>query len=204
MKVNNVAKFETHLKWAQIETINVREAIFKVTNSYSVNKVPEVDNKTYVQSNKLSNEENLIHTSLVKVSPSLGRSYYQVKVDLLDTARISWAGTAHEIREILSTMLRLLAPDNEVVAQAWFKQEPNTYGPTQKQRTRYILEKRESGSKELEVVAQVSKLEDMIGDLVRATYSRASDAAHQAKEKQEVFRITKYFDVFAYDLLDIK
>ena len=42
-----------------------------------------------------------------------------------------------------------------------------------------------------------------IGDLVRATYTRASDAAHRTKDRREVRRIVRYFEAFAHDLLDL-
>ncbi len=151
----------------------------------------------------LSIEENRIQQSLTKISPSLGLSYIQVKADLKDENRTSWAGTAHEIREVLANLLKLLAPDDSVIKQPWYKQDPTTFGPTQKQRTRFILQQHNAGSKEIEVASQVSHLEEMIEDLVRAFYSRASDAAHQGKEKREVLRIVNYFDTFAQDLLDL-
>ncbi|MFZ2169953.1 MAG: hypothetical protein WAW61_10000 [Methylococcaceae bacterium] len=60
-----------------------------------------------------------------------------------------------------------------------------------------------AGSKEREVVEQVVKLESMIEDLVRSTYARASDAAHRFKPKTEVVRVLRYFEAFAYDLLNL-
>ena len=156
------------------------------------------------ETKSLTSEEKAIYESLLELSVSLANSYLQVKHDLQTRKRISWAGTAHEIREVLATLLRTLAPDNQVLEETWFRQEPKTSGPTQKQRVRYILQKHGSGSKEREVVEQVSKLEELIGDLVRATYSRASDAAHTYKGRKEVVRIVKYFDVFAHELLNLE
>jgi hypothetical protein len=126
-----------------------------------------------------------------------------VKVDLEDVTRTSWAGAAHEIREIVATLLRLQAPDAEVIRQPWYRQEPNTSGPTQKQRVRYILQQQGAGSKQREVVQEISVLEERIGDLVRATYSRASDAAHRMKGRTEAVRVFRYFEAFAHDLLNL-
>lgn len=148
-------------------------------------------------------KQNDIYNALSGVSENLARSYAQIKEDVKDSNRLSWAGTAHEIREVLATMLRLLAPDGVVSSQSWFKQEPNTSGPTQKQRVHYILLTRGTGSKEREVVEQVVNLESMIEDLVRLTYARASDAAHRFKSRSEVMRILRYFEAFAYDLLSL-
>jgi hypothetical protein len=148
-------------------------------------------------------DRNYIYSALLQISEPLANSYAQVKEDLEDTNRVSWAGTAHEIREVLATMLRELAPDDSVKSRSWYKQEPDTSGPTQKQRVRYILQMRGAGSKELKVGEQVSKLDAMIEDLVRDTYSRASDAAHRFKTRAEVQRIMRYFEVFAQDLLNL-
>lgn len=172
-----------------------------------VNSTPSktIPNGTHnkVTTTPLQIEESAIYKALLELSSPLANSYLQVKLDIEDRTRTSWAGTAHEIREVLATMLRLLAPDQLVLSQKWFVQEPKTSGPTQKQRVRCILEKYGAGSKEREVVEQVGKLEEMIGDIVRATYSRASDAAHTFKARKEVLRIIKYFDVFAHDLLNL-
>lgn len=148
--------------------------------------------------------DSVIYKGLASLSEKLANSYEQVKLDIQDTDRISWAGTAHEIREVLATMLRLLAPDDRVTAETWFRQEPKTSGPTQKQRVRFILQQHGAGSKEREVAEQAIHLEEMIGSLVRATYSRASDAAHTFKVRTEVSRIIGYFDAFAHDLLNLE
>lgn len=144
-----------------------------------------------------------IYLALKEKSESLANSYAQVKIDIESDNRISWAGTAHEIREILATLLRILAPDKDVTTQSWYKAEPNTSGATQKQRVIYILKNRNSGTNEKDVLEQITGIEDMIGNLVRSTYSRASDAAHRFKERQEVRKILRYFDAFAYDLLNL-
>jgi len=198
--------FMHELQLAQTKAKGVRLAIGKVTppRIAEANEPGSFGPRDEQSRNASTMERNRIHASLNKISPALARSYAQVKADLQDEHRSSWTGTAHEIREVLATMLRMLAPDSEVVKQSWYKQEPNTSGPTQKQRTRFILQLYDVGSKEMEVASKVSNLEDMIGDLVRATYSRASDAAHRAKARREVVRIVTYFDAFAYDLLNLE
>ena len=100
-------------------------------------------------------------------------------------------------------LLETLAPDSDVSSQIWYVQDTNTSGPTQKQRVRYILQTRGAGSKELKVVEQVDTIEAWVGDLTRATYARASDAAHRTKSRREVRRIVRYFEAFAPDLLDL-
>jgi len=126
-----------------------------------------------------------------------------VKSDIADDSRVSWAGTAHEIREILRGILDILAPDDLVIGHPGYQQEKGASGATQKQKVTYILRLYNAGSKEEEVVKQAATVEDRIGNLVRAIYSRASNAAHTSKDKKEVIRILNYFEAFAHDLLNL-
>ena len=146
---------------------------------------------------------NPIYLSLLKINESLARSYAQIKIDIADKTRLSWAGTAHEIRQLLSTLLEILAPDEIVTKEEWYLQDPQTKGPTQKQRAHYILLIHKASSKEQEVVEPVSELDGLIEKLVRSTYSRASDAAHRFKVYSEVKKIMGYFEAFAQDLLNL-
>lgn len=137
------------------------------------------------------------------IAEPLAKKYAQVKLDVETDDRLSWSGSAHEIREVLRGLLEVLAPDTNVTAQTWYVQGKNTSGPTHKQRVRYILQMRGAGSKEQKVAEQADVMEDKIGNLVRATYTRASDAAHRTKDRKEVRRIVRYFEAFAHDLLDL-
>ena len=164
-----------------------------------------VDGGTTKQSNSgvVERKKSNLYQALFEVSEPLAFSYAQVREDLEDEERTSWAGTAHEIREMVSTMLRILAPDHEVTVQSWYAQEPKTAGPTQKQRVKYVLQRQNAGSKRREVAGEVDIIEAKIADLVRATYSRASDAAHRMKGRTEAMRVFRYFEAFAYDLLNL-
>ena len=141
--------------------------------------------------------------ALREIAEPLANSYLQIIADFEDAGRISWAGTAHEIRELLRKLLEELAPTDEVKTQPWFKQEANTSGPTQKQRVKYILAAQNGDSKQQKVAQDIELIEDKIGALVRDVYGRASDAAHRSKSKGEAFKILRYFEAFAYDLLDV-
>jgi hypothetical protein len=141
--------------------------------------------------------------ALQEIAEPLANSYLQIVADFEDDGRISWAGTAHEIRELLRKLLEQLAPVDKVEAEPWFKQEANTSGPTQRQRVKYILASQNGDSKQQKVAQDIELIEDKIGMLVRDVYGRASDAAHRSKSKAEAFKILRYFHAFAYDLLDI-
>ncbi len=143
-----------------------------------------------------------LYKVLSDVHEPLGQTYAQVKYDLEDIGRTSWGGTAHEIRELMATLLRIMAPDVEVISQKWYKQEPGTNGPTQKQRAKYIMIKNHGGSSARAVMAEI-ELVDKKASLIRETYNRASDAAHRLKGRTEAKRLFRYFEAFAYDLLDL-
>lgn len=141
--------------------------------------------------------------ALREVSMPLANSYLQIIAEFEDDGRITWDGTAHQIRELLRKLLDSLAPTNLVEKQGWYKEGDGLSGPTQKQRVKYILSIKSAGSKEQAVVQNIVLIEDKIGNLVRDTYQRASDAAHRSKDKTEAYRILRYFEAFAYDLLNI-
>jgi hypothetical protein len=149
-------------------------------------------------------QSNPIYDALLILSEPLAQIYAQVKIDIEKNDRVSWVGTAHGIREVLSGILHILAPDDAVTKEPGYKQQEGTSGPTQKQRAMYILKRRGAGSSNVDVVKEVEKIEDWIGNLIRATYNRASTAAHGFADKRETVRILRYFEAFAYDLLDLK
>lgn len=186
--------FQVHLSDINMRVQRTRSAIESLVNVESPNRTT---------SSPAERKKSNLYQALLDVSEPLALSYAQVRADLEDKDRTSWAGTAHEIRELVSTMLRLLAPDHEVTVQNWYTQEPKTSGPTQKQRVRYALQQQNAGSKRLGVVEEVDIIEAKIADLVRATYSRASDAAHRMKGRTEAMRVFRYFEAFAYDLLNL-
>jgi hypothetical protein len=146
---------------------------------------------------------NEVYTALLALSDTLAASYKQVQIDLNNPERVSWAGTAHEIRQILSSLLHILAPNERVVAQPWYSPVPRTSGPTQSQRARFALEQRGADSSERETIEKIDSFDEMVADFVRVTYARASDAAHTFKPGQEAKRIMKYADALIFDLLGL-
>ena len=149
-----------------------------------------------------------VYRALSQVGEPLAKSYLQVKNDIDSSDRTSWAGTAHEIREILATLLRTLAPDEEVTSASWYKEEKDVPEPkqkriTQKQRVNYILKQHRVGSAEEKVVKEIDTLDEMIGSLIRDTYSRASAAAHTFGGQREAKKLLKFFEAFAYNLMNL-
>lgn len=201
-------------KGISLEKLLTNDQLDKLRGIMGKNIIEEVSNpkknsiKKSINNNQKENRkkikfDNKIFKALKKNNEQLAKSYYQSKCDLSDDQRISWSGTAHEIREILRILLNDLAPDDKIVNEKWYKQMPNCSGPTQSQKVKYILINRKTGSKISEVTEKVDLIDDKICSFIRSVYNRASDAAHRLKEKEEIEKIMRYFEAFCYDLLEI-
>jgi hypothetical protein len=182
------------LKSATKSSALARQSVSNLTLPPDYKTVPNAGRKSYYLNQEILN-------ALRSISDSLANSYFQITRDFDDENRISWAGTAHEIRELLRKILEYLAPTKAVITQPWYQKLPSVSGPTQKQRVRYILSLKNGDSKQQKVVQDIDIINDKIGELVRDVYGRASDAAHRSKSKTEAFKILRYFEAFAYDLL---
>jgi hypothetical protein len=142
---------------------------------------------------------------LEKVHPELASSYKQVLRDLEDVTRLSYRGTANELREILREVLARLAPDDEVASQSWFVSSGNkgdeAKRPTHQQRARYILERKGAGSRVHDVAeGSLQQVDEGLSKLVRDMYSRTSVASHTAQDLQEIKKEVMYFDGLIHDL----
>jgi hypothetical protein len=142
-----------------------------------------------------------IERLLRDVGEGIADSYIQVASDLATDDRLTWMGTAHEIREMLRGILDTLAPVEEIRKTTWYKQESGTSGPTQKQKVRYISEQKKAGSAEKKLTDDLGVIEEKVEAFARDMYGRSSDAAHRSKNKTEAFKLLKYFEAFAFDML---
>lgn len=143
-------------------------------------------------------------TTLEALLPTAAASYRQAVLDLNQGERLSYRGTASELREALRETLDHLAPDGEVTRQQGFKLEGNMTRPSMKQKARFVLVSR-GRSKTQAAVAEKSLevVENLVGEVVRATYDRASLATHLETTRAEVVRIKRYVDTLLFDLLEI-
>ncbi len=138
---------------------------------------------------------------LLQAYPALEDGYNQVLNDLKDPNRLSYKGTANELREVLRGVLVELAPNTEVCKQALYKQEKDAEGPTRKQRVKYILQNRKGSKNENQVFSNTHDLFDEIFSRVVITaYDRANEASHRQKQKQEIEKLLSYFNVLIRDL----
>ena len=148
-------------------------------------------------------EQQIIET-LEALLPTAAASYRQGILDLRDADRLSYRGTASEFREALRETLDHLAPDNDVSMQPGFKYEDGQKKPTMKQKVRYVMTSRGRSRSQRDVTERsVGGVEDLAGEIARATYNRASLATHVETTRSEVIRIKRYVDTVFFDLLEI-
>lgn len=146
-----------------------------------------------------------IADTLARLEPSSGRSYQQAVRDLAVGDRMSYRGTASELREVLRETLDRLAPDEEVMKTQGFSLEQGQSKPTQKQKVRYILRSRGIPENSAKVPEDaVSLVEGLTGSLMRSTYTRGSIAVHTAADREEVLRIKAYVDLILCELLEVR
>jgi hypothetical protein len=149
--------------------------------------------------------ETKIIETLRELVPSAALSYEQALRDLSgSTERLSFRGTAVELREALRETLDHLAPDDDVMTASGFRLERNRTGPTQKQKVRFILRSRRvpEGARRTPEES-VSLIEELTGSLARASYDRGSLATHVASSENEVRQLKMYVDSVLAELLQV-
>ena len=148
--------------------------------------------------------EAAILSTLETMIPSAAASYKQVLVDIQESGRISYRGTAAELREVVREVLDYLAPDADVMSSAGFKLEPGLKGPSMKQKVRFILRARKAGDSERQTAEDsVQHLDENIPSLGRAVYTRGSTAVHTVRPLEEVLNFKLYADAVLGELLAI-
>lgn len=152
-----------------------------------------------------SQAEQMIVKTLDDLLPSAAQSYRQGLHDLNSgMERFSYRGSACELREALRETLDLLAPDDDIAKQSWFKLETNCSGPTMKQKVRFILSSRGKPKAQRALVEKsVDLVENLCGEVARAVYTRASISTHVQTTKQEVQQMKRYLDAVLFDILEI-
>lgn len=152
----------------------------------------------------LTPAEQQIILTLEALLPTAAASYRQGIIDLREGDRLSYRGTASEFREALRETLDHLAPDADVTKQPGFNYEDGQKKPTMKQKVRFVMTSRGRSKTQREVTEKaIGVVEDLAGEVVRATYERASLATHLETTRAEVLRIKRYVDTVLFDLLEI-
>lgn len=146
--------------------------------------------------------EAAILATLDQIVPSTALSYQQVLQDLIDAQRVSYRGTAAELREVLRELLDHLAPDHEVLKTV--KLDKDQRGPTMKQKTVFIMKARGIGETARKTsVDAVGAVEESVGSLARSVYNRGSVSTHVNTTRNEVLTLKAYADAILADLLQI-
>lgn len=152
----------------------------------------------------LSQTERAILDTLALLLPSCAASYEQALRDIGQGARISWRGTATELREVLREVMDHFAPDDKVVASSGFQLERGQAHPTQKQKVRYILRARRSSSAAVSVAETSLETVDVsVAALARSAYQRGSVSTHVGTTGREIKNLKRYVDALLAELLEV-
>ena len=151
-----------------------------------------------------SEAEQKILSDLTNRLPSAALSYRQALSDLSDAERVSFRGTAHELREAVREVLDQLAPDEKVLKAPGFKLERDRTKRTMKQKVRFIFKDQqrsltESGPAENAVDA----IAETIASMARSTYERGSMSGHTEQTKTEVLKVKRYVEAVLHDILEV-
>ncbi len=142
--------------------------------------------------------------TLGRLLPSAGLSYRQALTDLRSPARFSWRGPATDLREALREVLDHLAPDADVTSQHGFRLEPDTKGPTMKQKARYVLSKRGHSRAAVDAPAEAAAaVEEIMGSFIRSVYTRSNLSTHTPTDKSEVLRVRGLVRIALSELLEL-
>jgi hypothetical protein len=148
--------------------------------------------------------EEAILATLDTMLPAAAASYRQVLVDVQDGARLSYRGTAAELREVVREVLDQLAPDEDVMKASGFKLEAGLKGPTMKQKVRFILRARKVGDSARDTAeASAQHVDESVSSVGRAVYTRGSTAVHTARPLEEILNYKGYADAILGELLAI-
>ena len=156
-----------------------------------------------------STTEGQILKTLQALVPTAALSYEQGLLDLKGPPRVSYRGSATELREALRETLDHLAPDDEVKKQANYKPEKDEHGkertkPTMRQKALFILKNRGSGSHAQDTSkAAITCVEEASATMARSVYSLGSSGTHAATEKQAAQNMKGYVDAVLADLLQV-
>jgi hypothetical protein len=142
--------------------------------------------------------------TLGRMLPHAALSYQQVILDLRGPERLSYRGTATELREVVREVLDHLAPDESVLPTPGFRLEKDRKFPTMKQKARFILKARGVGDSSRTAPEQsVELLEEQIASLARSVYERGSASTHTATVKSRVLSFKAYADAVLGELLQL-
>jgi hypothetical protein len=148
--------------------------------------------------------ESAILNTLGTMLPTAAASYEQVLLDVQNIKRLSYRGTAADLREVVREVLDHLAPDADVLKSAGFKLEQGQKGPTMKQKVRFILRARKAGDSIRQTAEDSAEhLDENVASIGRAVYRRGATDVHTARPREEVLNFKGYADAILGELLAV-
>ena len=193
-----LAQTRTRVSDYQTATSELKRAIGELEVGLLLPRPPSVNQRP------VSLHHQGIIESLRKISASAANSFDQGLIDLQAGDRKSWRGTSVEFREALRETLDILAPDKAVVGQPGFRLEPDTKGPTMKQKAVFVLKSRRPKDPQVKAfVEAIDVVENLIGKFVRAVYTRSALSVHTPSSRDEVRRIRDYVSLVLVELLEV-
>lgn len=177
---------------------NIRKDLITLETNVLYPQTPKSSDKKIERIDK-----EIINTLKNLVAPS-SLSYEQALIDLQSNSRLSWRGPATDLRESLRECLDFLAPDDDVKTTPGYKQNPDTNGPTMKQKVQYILKNRGKGNAEIKATEDATIIiDEMIGSFVRSVYTRANVSTHTPIDKNEIYRLLNMVRIIFCEILEI-
>lgn len=208
--INLDALMQDLLRSTQGRTLTSRykttlKRILREWEQLELHSIPLFADMTGGQVPELNRVESQIVDTVEKLCPSAALCYRQALNDLNSASRISWRGTAAELREALREVLDTLAPDQEVQKSPGFKLEKDARGPTMKQKVAFVLKSRNKTEIARKTVEQATDVvEEKVGGFVRSVYNRSSVSVHTTREKDEVLSVKLFVDTVLVELLEIR
>jgi Predicted pPIWI-associating nuclease len=152
----------------------------------------------------MTGTEAQVFATLAAIVPSAAASYQQALQDLRDANRISFRGTAAELREALREVLDHLAPDDAVMKADGFKLEKDRNKPTQRQKVHFLLKARGHSKSAISSPQDaIETFERGLGELARSVYTQGSLSTHVASSHKELVRLKRYIEVVLQDVLEL-
>ena len=189
----------------QMEQRSPKELLKDAQGYYLVHRVFDEYERKYKPaptSHAMTSVEGGIFKALDEAIPTIALSYKQVLQDLSDAGRVSYRGTAAELREVVRELLDHLAPDEDVLKTV--KLDPTQKRPSMKQKATFILKMRGVGDTTRKTAEDsVGAVENSVGSLARSVYDRGSISTHIATTRSEVLTFKGYAEAVLAELLQI-
>lgn len=113
----------------------------------------------------------------------------------------NYSGGVEEMRGVLTLLLDVLAPEEQVKQSPSFQYESNSNKPTRRQRVRYILRNRYSQEKTKRVSEEVELFNEKWARFVNEAYGGVSGKVHTVATKADLYAGLKQFESILVQLL---